>query len=277
MTRFSGPIFSGQKSALLAFGLLFTLALVGCSHGAGSTDSGKTQSFTKLETTDTVQGTGPAAADGDLLNVMYTGTLTDGTVFDSNWSDDPNGGAKPPFGLVLGAGTVIKGWDQGLVGMKVGGIREIKIPSDLAYGPAAQGKIPANSSLIFKVKLLALVKKGQEAVFDTKDVTPGTGTPVKDGDKVTINFNVKLSNGSEINSSDKIGSLTFQVPSGKINENQKMPVKGLCYGIIGMKKGGERIITVPPAIGFTGMMPEKVTPTDVLTFDVKLLNINPGK
>jgi FKBP-type peptidyl-prolyl cis-trans isomerase len=102
----------------------------------------------KLEVVDAVVGNGNEAVSGKAVTVHYTGTLKDGTKFDSSLD------RKEPFKFNLGAGQVIKGWDQGIVGMKVGGKRKLTIPSELAYGANAVGAIPANSTLVFDVELL---------------------------------------------------------------------------------------------------------------------------
>jgi FKBP-type peptidyl-prolyl cis-trans isomerase len=103
-----------------------------------------------LKVEDLIEGKGAAAKSGDKISVRYVGTLYDnGKEFDSSWKR-----GKAPFQLTLGQGQVIQGWDQGLVGMKVGGRRRLTIPPDLAYG--AQGQpptIPANSTLVFDVDL----------------------------------------------------------------------------------------------------------------------------
>jgi peptidylprolyl isomerase len=113
----------------------------------------------KLVTKDLIVGKGTAAASGDQVAVNYVGELyNNGKVFDASWKDTP-GAAFGPF--QLGAGAVIPGWDQGLVGMKVGGRRELIIPPSLAYGAKGQPPtIPANATLIFVVDLLKVTKAG---------------------------------------------------------------------------------------------------------------------
>jgi peptidylprolyl isomerase len=105
-----------------------------------------------LQTEDLKEGEGDAAAQGDQLSVKYVGVLYDGgKEFDSNWD------TGQPFDFPLGGGQVIQGWDQGLEGMKVGGIRRLVIPPDLGYGAAGQPPtIPPNSTLVFVVGLTSI-------------------------------------------------------------------------------------------------------------------------
>ncbi len=108
---------------------------------------------TEVEKTDLTTGTGATAKDGDVLVMKYYGTLAnEGTMFDENYTKDT------AFTFQLGTGQVIKGWDQGLVGMKVGGERRLVIPASLAYGETGQGSIPPNADLVFVVKLLRIQK-----------------------------------------------------------------------------------------------------------------------
>ena len=105
-------------------------------------------SITKLTIVDTQVGTGTSAASGNTITVNYTGMFIDGKVFDTSIG-------KQPITVMIGAGQVIPGWDQGILGMKVGGIRRLLIPADLAYGvQGVPGAIPPNSPLIFDIQLL---------------------------------------------------------------------------------------------------------------------------
>lgn len=95
---------------------------------------------------------GKGASNGDEVVVHYSGKLEDGTEFDSSYK------RNEPIKFVLGQGTVIKGWEEGLLGMQVGEKRRLVIPPDLGYGDKAQGPIPANSTLIFDVQLMGLTR-----------------------------------------------------------------------------------------------------------------------
>ena len=101
-----------------------------------------------LEIEEIITGQGPVASNGNKLFVNYKGTLENGTVFDSSYV------RKTPFDFVLGAGTVISGFDQGLEGMKVGGKRKLIVPPDLAYGSTGSGSIPPNATVTFEVELI---------------------------------------------------------------------------------------------------------------------------
>ena len=109
-------------------------------------------SATGLVIEDVVVGSGPEArGPGQFVTVHYTGWLTDGTEFDSSRRRDE------PFGFPLGVGYVIPGWDQGVVGMRVGGKRKLTIPPELGYGErGAGGVIPPNATLVFEVELVEL-------------------------------------------------------------------------------------------------------------------------
>ncbi len=105
----------------------------------------------KMTIQTTKEGTGPAITNGQTAEVHYVGKLTDGTTFDAS---KPRGST---FSFKLGAGQVIKGWDEGVLGMKVGEVRMLTIPPELGYGAAgAGGVIPPNATLVFEVELVGI-------------------------------------------------------------------------------------------------------------------------
>ncbi len=109
--------------------------------------------MTELQIIDLVEGDGRVCVKGALISAHYTGWLEDGTEFDSSHS------RGRPFQCVIGTGRVIKGWDQGMMGMKVGGKRKLCVPAHLAYGERSMGKIAPHSNLIFEIELLEVLTR----------------------------------------------------------------------------------------------------------------------
>lgn len=143
----------------IALAAILGLTTVACSDNSTKTTEKQTmQKNSSFIKTDTVIGEGALAESGQNVSVHYTGWLFDekaddkrGTKFDSSVD------RGSPFGFSLGAGRVIKGWDEGVAGMKVGGKRTLTIPPEMGYGAAgAGGAIPPNATLIFDVELLAI-------------------------------------------------------------------------------------------------------------------------
>ena len=107
----------------------------------------------ELQIIDLELGEGKVAVKGALITTEYRGRLEDGTEFDSSYS------RGKPFQCVIGTGRVIKGWDLGIMGMRVGGKRKLQVPAHLGYGERTMGSIPPNSNLVFEIDLLEVLTR----------------------------------------------------------------------------------------------------------------------
>lgn len=214
---------------------------------------------TSLVITDLTVGTGAKAANGDTVVVRYVGVRTkDGKEFDSNYD------ANEPFSVELGAGRVIKGWDQGLVGAQAGGQRQLDIPSELAYGAQSQGDIiGANEALTFVIDVVAVIpavdakneptlviKPTKAEKVLTEDLVEGTGTAAKKNDTVVFNYIFyRGDTGAKLYSSWGSTPATIQLLVGQGGDAS---LDALINGMVGLKVGGRRQVTVPAALAFGG-------------------------
>jgi peptidylprolyl isomerase len=237
--------------------------------GAGCADTGgapfrltdvkttkTTDSGLKIE--DVTVGTGAEVHVGDVVVVHYTGWLTDGKKFDSSL-----GRGQPMIVAGVGAAKVIKGWDEGLVGMKEGGKRRLEIPPELGYGKGGIGKeIPADATLLFEIDLLEI-----KPWIKIEDLKEGTGPGAKPGDTVLVYYTGKLKDGKVFDSN--VGGEPFAV---RLGEGKVIP--GWDAGLVGMKAGGKRRLTIAPqmAYGERGAG-DRVPPGATLTFEIELLKV----
>jgi FKBP-type peptidyl-prolyl cis-trans isomerase FkpA len=140
-------------------GILLTTALAAACGGGDDDSSTPTAPSTPsapFSQTELSVGTGAEAATGRTLSVNYSGWLYDPSRPESKGQQFDSNAGRGPFAFQLGAGQVIRGWDQGFVGMRVGGQRRLVIPPDLAYGASGRPPIPPNATLVFDVELLAV-------------------------------------------------------------------------------------------------------------------------
>lgn len=250
-----------------AVALLAGMVLVGCGRD-GSVESPNTVApksseprLTELKSEDIVVGEGPVLAEGDAAYVTYTGTLADGTEFDSN--DRPDG---TPFRFVVGAGMVIRGWDEGVVGMRVGGTRRLSIPAEKAYGNRAQGKIPANSDLFFEIRLLDKISPNEDRVLEPIDKVVGTGREIRDGSKVTIEYVARLVNGRIVEESKRFNEpITFTV-------GKEEAVVAIERGLIGAREGGVRILRLTPSLMNLGSL-RGVAPDSIVIYEITVKKV----
>lgn len=251
----------------------------GWGDGAGARDGAPTitrptgDAPEELQVTDLTEGDGAELVEGQIAVVDYTGaTFSDGEVFDASYGGQP-------FSLTVGAGQVIPGWDQGLVGMRVGGRRQLVIPPDLAYGASGSGPIGPDETLIFLVDLRAALTrpKPQPAPDPTGsleivDVTVGTGDrTVEAGDTVSVHYvGVLAESGEEFDASWNSGqAFSFTVGSGQV-------IEGWDQGLVGMAVGGRRRLVIPPDLAYGPNGQGPIGPNATLVFEIDLVSITPG-
>ncbi|MFJ7209574.1 FKBP-type peptidyl-prolyl cis-trans isomerase [Streptomyces sp. NPDC098789] len=245
------------------------------------------------------EGSGPALKKGDAAQVNYLGQVWDGSEpFDKSF------GRPAPFDLTIGAGAVIKGWDQGLEGKKVGSRVELVIPPELGYGKEGSGdKIKPNATLVFVVDIvkgtsIPASAKGKEIPQDDKDLpkvgtntdgkevsvavpkdaTPpaklvsnyvleGDGAVVKESDSVVVRFNGKTWK------DDKTFESTYATDSSVTWPLSQMSVKGLKDGIVGKKLGSRVLLVIPPADGFGDKEQGTIPANSTLVFSLDILAV----
>lgn len=226
------------------------------------------------------EGTGATPQEGELVGVHYTGTLEDGTKFDSSYD------RGEPIEFVLGRGQVIPGWDEGISLLKEGGKARLVIPPELAYGEqGAGGVIPPNATLYFDVELVS-VNPGPEPPPDAPaevpeadysttdsgiqyyDLEEGTGESPEAGQTVSVHYTGWLEDGTMFDSSLLRGQpFDFTLGVGQV-------IPGWDEGVASMQVGGKRQLVIPPDLaygeeGAGGVIPPNAT----LIFEVELLDV----
>lgn len=221
-------------------------------------------------------GKGKQVEAGDKVTVHYTGKLTNGTKFDS--SKDRN----QPFTFKVGAGQVIRGWDEGLQLLKIGDKATFVIPPDIAYGQRDMGSIPPNSTLIFDVEVIDSKPSPKIVPFDTKgkdtlttasglryiNVENGSGEQAVSGKTVRVHYTGYLMDGKIFDSSIERDE-PIEFPLG-----QRMVIPGWEEGIALMKVGDKKRLIIPSELayganGAGGVIPPNAT----LIFDVELVEV----
>ncbi len=211
---------------------------------------------TELEVTVLEEGSGPEAASGDTVIVDYVGVRSrDGVEFDNSYD------RFQPFDLVLGTGSVIDGWDQGLTGVQAGSTVQIDIPSDLAYGPDANGDIIGeNEALTFLIEVRAVIQPP-----DPADAPTEAGVPESEGATDTTFVDLREGDGPELEAGqtavvnyvvfrgDNLVALESSWEGGEpvsIGTATAGGFPGFVKGLPGMAVGGRRAIVIPPADAF---------------------------
>ncbi len=189
---------------------------------------------------------------------------------------------SPIFFLVGSGGTVVKGWDEGVVGMKVGGKRQLVIPPELGYGVAGGGNIPANATLIIELELTKVSDPAKQTDVDPTaftttssglqyyDIQVGVGPNPSNGQTLVVNYTGWLENGVEFDSTSLRGKpFIFKLGAGQV-------IKGWEEGLAGMQLGGKRKLIVPSGLAYGKNGAGNIIPGDTnLVFEIELIEIRP--
>lgn len=239
-------------SALL---LLLAFSLQACDSTSGEDG--------ELVVSDLVEGTGMVVEPGMTLITQYVGRFADGSQFDS--SDE----LGEDWIFTLGVGQVLKGWDEGLSGMKVGGTRRLEIPSHMAFGRNGQCfsdgtcAVPPNTDVIYDVTIIDIF---DEVIIE--DVVEGDGEVAEASDVLFVEYTGQLRNGQVFDSTNLTGTL-FQFTLGRSSV-----IAGWDQGIPGMKVGGTRQLTIPPVLGYGAYgAGAAIPPFAILIFEIKLVDL----
>ncbi|MCX4777311.1 FKBP-type peptidyl-prolyl cis-trans isomerase [Streptomyces sp. NBC_01264] len=289
---------SGSDSAQMKNGV--PAITKGAKFGETPTlSTGKGTPPKELKVVTISEGDGPALKKGDIAQVNYLGQVWDGKEpFDQSFGKDK------PFDVTVGEGQVIKGWDQGLLGKKVGSRLELVIPPDLGYGDQGSGeKIKPNATLVFVVDIVkgtsipasatgkevpqadaALPKVGtntdgkEVSVTVPKDSAPpaklvsnyvleGDGAAVKDTDSVVVKFHGKTWK------DDKTFESTYATGTSVTWPLAELQVKGLKDGIVGKKTGSRILLVIPPDQGFADKEQGTIPANSTLVFSLDILAV----
>lgn len=224
----------------------------------------------------TLHGEGLMPENGDKVVLHYTGKFENGEVFDSSLQ------RNKPFSFELGAGRVIKGWDEGVALLHVGDKATFVIPPEIGYGSMARGPIPANSTLIFDVELLDIEPQPKVEPYITEGlelhttdsglqyyiVDPGNGDMPSQGSLVSVHYTGYLQDDTIFDSSVKRGEpFMFQLGIGRV-------IKGWDEGVALMKTGAKYRFIIPSDLGYGSRSAGPIPAGSTLIFDVELLDFN---
>jgi len=277
-----------MKKILMIAVVVITAVLVGCNNGPEvvTLESG-------LQYMDDSLGTGRVAMDSDLVSIHFKGWMvpkdTASDLF-SDWSADQSksklslGDSKirnQPIKFVLNSGSFINGCDEGIVGMKTGGVRTIIIPSKLAYGEEGVGFIPPNTDLKVVIELLEVKDKIVAKMWDVDStlfkttssglkytiIQNGEGPAVEAGKVISVHYSGYLLDGTMFDSSvERDEPIQFVVGQGQV-------IPGWDEGLQLLKKGDKARFIIPPQLGYGDRQMAKIPPNSTLVFDVEVIDI----
>ena len=262
--------------------LVAMLSLTACGGGgSGSTSSssGSTgvaaDNPSSFSQTDTVLGTGAQAASSNIVGIRYTAWLYSATAADHKGTQiDANLTSATPMVVVLGAGSTLKGLEQGVTGMQLGGKRTLIIPASLAFGSTGYGTVPANSGVVFDVQLTDIQTLADAPAYSSVDTVPGTGATAAAGTTASVRYSAYLYNSSAANHKGILvdTNSASATPFAFVLGAQQV-ITGFDQGVTGMKVGGKRTIVLPTSIAYGAAGSGSIPANSGMVFDIELVAV----
>jgi peptidylprolyl isomerase len=268
------------KSSLIAACVVLS-TLTACGGGGGSSSSAGGSTTTPAENpgsfsqTDTVLGTGTLASSTNIVGIRYSYWLYSASAADHKGTKiDSNLTSATPYVFTLGASGNLKGLDQGVTGMKIGGQRTLIIPASLAFGATASASIPANSGLVFDVQLTDVQALAEAPAFGTVDTVVGTGTTAIAGSTANVKYSAYLYSSVAADhkgilvdtNTTSTTNFAFVLGGGGV-------IKGFDQGVTGMKVGGKRTITMPSTLAYGTSGSGSIPGNSGMIFTIELISV----
>ena len=234
--------------------LLTVVMWSACDTGIKLDESGE------LVIEDVIIGDGDQAVFGKRVMIHATGSLLDGTIFDTSYTKNH------PYIFTIGMDQVIEGWDAGVIGMRVGGQRILTVPPRMAFGIESSDIIPSNATVVYEIELL---KVDEPTELGIEILREGEGDEINVGSVIQVHYVGSFGDATVFDSSiEKARPLTFTLGTNEV-------ILGWDQGLIGMKQGEQRRLVIPPALAYgeQGSLDGAIPGNTTVVFFVELLEI----
>jgi peptidylprolyl isomerase len=269
------------KSSLIAACVVLS-TLTACGGGGGGSSSGSNGGTTtpadnpgSFSQTDSVLGTGTLASATNIVGIRYSAWLYSASAAEHKGTKiDNNLTSATPYVFTLGSGMVLKGLDQGVTGMKIGGQRTLIIPASLAQGTTGSTTVPPNSGMVFDVQLTDVQALAEAPAFGVVDTVAGTGAAATTGATANVKYSAYLYSSAAADhkgvlvdtNATATSNFSFKLGAGQV-------IAGFDQGVTGMKAGGKRTVTMPSTLAYGAKGSGAIPGNSGMVFTIELISV----